>query len=107
MSDFLCKDCKHSDIEWSAYLSYIFNLGAPEPHWYKCKKFLKDDDRLIRSEPCPVTGKVVSKKISHDDLQFCSIVRDERYGKCGKDAKMWEPKNKKDLFKFLSKEQIG
>lgn len=99
MTDFTCKDCKHSRMARSGYLSYIFELGAPKEHWYRCSKFPKAED----SSEYLVTGK--KSKPSFNDLQFCSIIRmQDKY--CGKKAKSWEPKKKKDLLKFLSKDNI-
>lgn len=61
---------------------------------YKCTKFPKEATVVHNM----VTGpeKVKAK------LPFCELVR--RHGECGQNAKYWQPKHKKDLFKMLTKE---
>lgn len=91
-TDYLCKDCKHSMV---STIEKILSFGRPASYGYKCKLAFTD----AHLEYDAVTGP---KKISAK-YDYCSVARiDNR--KCGKDAKLWEPKHKKDLFKFLAKD---
>lgn len=95
MSNYLCKDCKHSRISTFAKVgSYIFEWSPPKSHWYKCAKSIEPEHDVVD----PVTGPKTIKA----DMDYCQIQR--KYGKCGTDAKYWAPKKKKDLFKMLTKE---
>jgi hypothetical protein len=91
---FLCKDCKHSTM---LMIDRIFTLnglvGAQDVN-YKCSKFPQNATVVENM----VTGpqKVKAK------LPYCEITC--RHGECGQDAKYWQPKHKKDLFKMLTKE---
>ncbi len=98
MTKYLCKDCKFAVLPKTAYLSYIFDLGPPKSHWYKCGKTGKRavvEDNLV-------TGPQIVVK----DMDYCSTarIRDDYNDRCGPDAKYWQPKHKKDLFKFLAKD---
>lgn len=98
MTNYLCKDCKHAVIPKKAYLSYLFELKAPASHWYKCGKTSKGV--VVKDDP--VTGpKTVFK-----DMDYCAVARINDTDRCGPDAKYWEPKHKKDLFKFLAKDDV-
>jgi len=89
----LCKDCKHSFRSWSEF-----------PQWgngqeYKCK--LSYTAELIKLDP--VIGPI--KQAAY--YERCSLARATRFTKdvkedhCGPEGKLWEPKHKKDLFKYI------
>jgi hypothetical protein len=80
MSGVLCKDCKHAS--WNPLKLYT---------WY-CKREMVPEQ--IKEDP--VTGPTVRKAY----YQGCAMARIGSDG-CGKDGKFWEPKHKKDLFKFI------
>jgi hypothetical protein len=88
----LCKDCKHSFIPFQSFLWHGFNTYA-----YKCRISFKE----THEEFDPVTGP---KKVK-GEYQSCNIARvgSAVYGteRCGEEGKFWEPKNKKDLFKYI------
>jgi hypothetical protein len=56
-----------------------------------------------------VPNEVMGPKISEAHYQRCSTARlhlisdKEKDKNCGKDGRFWEPRNKKDLFKFIKK----
>jgi hypothetical protein len=76
----LCKDCKHA--KW-------------RPWWllsYRCYKTLLPAETKIDLVEGPST------KQARYDSCFSQRLSS---GACGKAGKFWEPKNKKDLFKFI------
>lgn len=89
--ELLCKDCIHGYVKWDDLPNYWFFGNA---HWMKCKKTGKMDEDSFN----PVTG-YRKKKPEYKDAW------DERnrQGSCGPAAKHWSPKNKKDLFKLLTR----
>lgn len=98
MSDesLLCKDCKHSRISPIAIVgSYIFEFSKPDPVYYKCGRTFTPK----RFEVNFVTG---STKIP-SSMSYCENER--KIGSCGRRAKYWQPKKKKDLFKLLTREE--
>lgn len=95
MTDYLCKDCKHSKMD---LLDKIFTLGGRvgvDDVIYNCSKFPKKE--II------VESMVIGPKKIKAKLPYCESVR--LNGECGPNAKHWAPKKKKDLFKMLTKEQ--
>ena len=87
----ICKDCKHSFIQlkdWLIHGTASFN--------YKCRRSYKPE----HTEHNPVIGEIkVDAK-----YETCSVARighPDREDRCGELGKFWEPKNKKDLFKFI------
>ncbi len=91
-TDYLCKDCKNAMV---STIEKILSFGNPASYSYKCRKAFTEG----HLEYDAVTGPTkVSAK-----YEYCSVARIDNK-QCGKDAKLWEPKHKKDLFKFLAKE---
>ena len=86
----LCKDCKHSFIPWSDY----FGLGGAR-YTMRCRKALKEGE----VDKNFVTGHTI--KPTH--YERCSLARIDMFQKesCGEAGKYWEPKAKRDLFKFI------
>lgn len=94
MAQYLCKDCIHSHMD---FMDKVFTLGGrvgTSSTNYKCSKFPKKETIVNNL----VTGPEKRKA----ELPFCEIVRN--HGECGKNAKYWSPKHKKDLFKMLTKD---
>jgi hypothetical protein len=97
MSEYLCKDCKHSFRS----VTDIFLLGFNSSLAYKCKLMYKES----APEPNPVTGV----KIKPAHYESCSIARmdylsaSRKDSNCGPDAKWWQPKDKKQLFRLIAK----
>lgn len=97
MSEYLCKDCKHS----FRTVGDLLLLGFNSSHAYKCK--------LMFKESAPEPNPVVGTKIKPSYYENCSIARMEyssktyKDGHCGPEGKWWQPKAKKDLFKLLVK----
>jgi hypothetical protein len=85
----LCKDCKHAINRW-------WLLNGEEYNYY-CRKSFKPDT----IEPNPVIGtrKVKAKYDTCGVTRIGSPGRD--HGRCGEEGLWWEPKNKKDLFKYI------
>jgi hypothetical protein len=89
MEKVLCKDCKHSFIPIQSFIWHGTGSYA-----YKCKISFKE----THEEFDPVIGP---KKIK-GAYESCSIARiGSRDERCGESGKFWEPKYKKDLFKFI------
>jgi hypothetical protein len=88
---YLCKDCKHS---FRSLYDIIFWFGVGSKYAYKCRKSWQEDT----VETDPVIG-VIKVKAKYDN---CSSFRIRKID-CGPSAQYWEPKNKKDLFKFMKK----
>ena len=92
MSDVvLCKDCKHSFRKVSDWLAHGSASFA-----YSCRKSFKP----AHDEPDLVLG---SKKVP-DKYESCGVARignPSRTDRCGEQGIFWEPKNKRDLFKFI------
>ena len=89
----LCKDCKHS-----------FRLLKEWPQWeggyaYRCKQAFRPAEIKVD----PVVGPIPQASY----YERCSVARMSRFTKdvkedhCGPEGKFWEPKHKKDLFKFI------
>lgn len=89
----LCKDCKHS----FRTISNILTHGLTSEYSYQCRKSFKE----THVEPNPVVGakKVQAKYDSCGVARIGSKGRD--HGRCGEEGLWWEPKNKKDLFKYI------
>jgi len=84
-----CKSCKYVKFNWKN----PFSWGTPFA--YKCTRHLVDEIR----EWNPVTGTVDITEVHYEN---CSTNRRD-YGPCGPEGKNWEPKNKKDLFKYIKR----
>ena len=91
-----CKDCIHSRVSLSNRIFTLNGRVGDSEVFYKCAKF--PVAAIISSDP------VLGIKREKARLPFCSLTRRE-YGECGENGKYWQPKNKKDLFKMLTKEE--
>jgi hypothetical protein len=79
------------------FIDKVFTLGGRfdvSDVNYKCSKFPKEETI--------VENMVIGPKKVEARLPYCEIVR--RHGECGQNARYWQPKKKKDLFKMLLKE---
>jgi hypothetical protein len=74
---------------------YLFDRN--NKHRYTCKKSFKPKHEEINlvTGPEKVEG-------SYDSCSVFRIGKSEE-GNCGKEAYYWEPKNKRDLFKYMKK----
>lgn len=89
--DYLCKDCEHSFITWQERFSLMSKRYA-----LRCKKSYKAPE----SDGNLVTGPTI--QAAH--YERCGITRLSS-SVCGKEGKLWEPKNKKKhMFLWLKKE---
>ena len=84
----LCKDCKHAINRWWQ-LNGEYN--------YHCRKSFKPTN----IQPNPVVGskRVPAKYESCAMTRIGSLGRD--HGRCGEAGLWWEPKDKRDLFKYI------
>lgn len=91
---FFCKDCKHRFVKPSEWIFYITGMN---PVFWSCRKSYQPSVEEID----PVTGP----KMSKPKYWSCSSARigRSREGNCGEDAFYWEPRDKRDLFKFIKK----
>lgn len=85
----LCKDCKHSFRK----LTDILTFYAP----LRCRKRYIDDHIEVDLVGGPAKVKAYYKACSSERM-FSG--RDEV---CGKEGKLWEPKNKKGFFVYLKR----
>ena len=80
-----CKNCLHNASSW-----WQRNLNGSSFFW-QCRL------KTLPEKYNPVDGTTTKER-----FERCADVRwDEKI--CGKDAKAWQPRNKKDLFLFLKK----
>lgn len=91
MSEYFCKDCKHSFRTVSTILLHGFNSQYSR----LCRLSYKE----TKMESDPVIGL---KKVP-GGYSNCSTFR-IRKDDCGPEARLWEPKDKKNLFKYIVKE---
>jgi hypothetical protein len=85
----LCKDCKHSFRRWQDF----FGFYAP----LRCRKSYVPDSIEVDLVGGPSPVKAYYKTCSSERM-FSS--RDEI---CGKQGKLWEPKDKKNFFVYLKR----
>lgn len=85
----LCKDCRHSFRKWTDFLGFYAPL--------RCRKSYTPESVEID----PVDGP--TKKRAH--YRTCSSERmfSSMEEACGKQGKLWEPKNKKNFFIYLKR----
>jgi hypothetical protein len=85
----LCKDCKHSFRKWTDFLGFYAPL--------RCRKSFTAESIEID----PVDGP--TKKKAH--YKTCSSERmfSNMHEECGKEGKLWEPKDKKNFFVYLKR----
>lgn len=110
MSEYLCKDCKYSNIPLMTKIGNIIFFLKNEDFEYVCTR-----SRTIPVvKHSPVVGTFIQKPIRdyvrcHEERQVVLILNwDAKYldkeDSCGPNGKYWTPKNKNDLFKYLKKE---
>ena len=91
---YLCKDCRFSKMN---LVDIIITLGGTvgvNSTMYRCSKAIK---------PAHYRNDIVTGPVKiNAETPYCSVER--AHGDCGKNAKNWSPKKKKDLFKMLTKE---
>lgn len=91
----LCKDCKHSFRSISEF--FAWGSGVE----WRCRKAYKAEE----TEQDLVVGP--KQKPAH--FERCSMARGKwNDSTCGKEGKLWEPKNpKKFMFKIIKHEEIA
>lgn len=85
-----CKSCKHVRYDWK---NFPFNIGSI--YAWNCNRVTSKEE----VEFDPVNGKELVKPSAR---KICMSARSE-YGECKPEGKFWEPKHKKDLFKYLKR----
>jgi hypothetical protein len=90
---FLCKDCKHCFVTPTDAILYAFDWN--NKHRYSCRKSWSE----------PKIDNLVVGSTSKGFYYTCSAARIGKSveGNCGQDAFYWEPKDKRNLFKFMMK----
>ena len=81
----LCKDCKHMKTSW-------FSRMIDNHHWFTCEH----PNSLYQPKEDLVVGKTEKAY-----FQSCNRMRSALGDECGPSGKLWEPRNKKDLFKYI------
>jgi len=103
MSEYLCKDCKYSNIPLMTKIGNIIFFLKNEDFEYVCTR-----SRTIPVvKHSPVVGTFIQKPIRdyvrcHEERQDAKYL--DKEDSCGPNGKYWTPKNKNDLFKYLKKE---
>ena len=87
MEKLLCKDCKHSFISWADRFNFMSRQYA-----MRCRKNYKEEE----DDGNLVTGS----RMTPAHFERCGTSRIQS-AKCGEEGKWWQPKNKKDLFKYI------
>lgn len=102
MSDYNCKDCKHSFIEkkdWILYPFFFFGAFDVIEHSLKCRKAFVEQE--VEKNP------VIGDKVKPAHYLSCGLARSEyRNEHCGKNAKYWQPRDPKKLFLWIKKENV-
>jgi hypothetical protein len=91
---YFCKDCRFSKMN---LVDIVITLGGTlgvDTSMYRCSKAFKPAEHR--------TDLVIGPIKINAETPYCSVER--AHGDCGKNAKNWSPKKKKDLFKMLTKE---
>ena len=91
---YLCKDCKFSKMSIANNVFTLGGLVGTKGFMYKCTRTFRPARDIID----PIIGPDRIKA----EISYCELER--RHGDCGPTAKNWKPKNKKDLFKALTKD---
>jgi hypothetical protein len=91
MSDTVpCKTCRHIERDWT---HFPFSFGSP--YAFKCGiLFTKEETNFD-----PITGKT---SIQKPKALSCISAR-SKYGDCGVEGKLWEPKHKREFFVYLKR----
>jgi len=84
----LCKDCKHSFTPWHAWLQQ-------SKYALHCRRTYTSS----HTDVSPVTGPFKVK--AHYETCYVNRIRSFKGDTCGPDGLLWEPKNSKDLFKYI------
>ena len=85
-----CKSCRHIRFDWRQFPMTMFS-----PYAYRCDRIRTPTTIAID----PVFGKKVEEK---SERKLCVSAR-SKYGECGAEAAMWEPKSKKNFFVYLKR----
>ena len=85
----LCKDCKHSFRNWKEF----FGFYAP----LRCRKVYFPESVEVDLVDGPTRKKAYYKTCSSERL-FSNTEE-----LCGKQGKLWEPKDKKNFFVYLKR----
>jgi hypothetical protein len=91
MEQVLCKDCKHSFRTFSNWMAH-----GSHRHAYTCRKAFTPE----HFEQDPVLGSVKVES-RYETCGLARIGRPDRDDRCGEIGKWWEPKDKKNLFKYI------
>lgn len=84
---YFCKDCKHSFVKLTDRIVFSNTRF--------CRLSYKPTEIHID----PVYGKKLKNR---DNYEYCAVMR-LPHSSCGTEGKMWQPKHKKDLFKYMVK----
>lgn len=85
----LCKDCRHSFRKWTDF----FGFYAP----LRCRKVYFPESIQIDPVKGPAKQKAHYRTCSSERM----FSRNDEL--CGKQGKLWEPKDKKNFFVFLKR----
>jgi len=85
-----CKQCRHIRRDWSFF---PFSIGSP--YAWKCSRVVTKEE----SEFDPISGKT---KVIPARPQTCVSAR-SKYGECGIEGVLWEPRRQKDFFIYLKR----
>jgi len=89
----LCKDCKHS-----------FRLLSEFPQWgggYELRCRLDHRPEDIKLDPVIGPTKVKAYYERCSLARMSQFTKDIKPNHCGPEGKLWEPKHRRDLFKYI------
>lgn len=91
MSDTIaCKSCKHIRFDWTHFPFSLFSAYA-----WRCDR-IRSEEQVVMD---PVFGR---KTIEKSERKLCVAARG-KYGECGAEATLWEPKRRKDFLVYLKR----
>jgi hypothetical protein len=85
-----CKTCRHVGRDWS---HFPFSFGSP--YAFKCLRVMSKEEQIFD----PVSGK--TNLLKPKPLN-CMTAR-SKYGECGVEGRLWEPKHKRDFLVYLKR----
>jgi len=89
-TELLCKDCKHSQYRG-------WQIGMAQYKYY-CRLSYKETSTIENN-------RVTGPKVVKPEMQMCATWRIGKGlinpDRCGEEGRLWQPKHKKDLFKYI------
>jgi hypothetical protein len=85
-----CKKCRHVRRDWS---HFPFSIGSP--YAWACDRVMTKEEMVLD----PVNGR---QNYVKPKRKSCVMAR-SKYGECGEQGSLWEPKHKRDFLVYLKR----